>query len=257
VSKKFTKGFSDLRTLLKKTETEAEAKAALKSEQFSTRKLPTRPAPVTRPPRQMSANDKFIVDTLEIKLEALPLDQLYDARLTLIDALEVVSNSKISIQSQIDSKDDHLDESGHSWKERAKAALRFKGQEEQLLKNRVVLADELIARKKPAPPLKLVTPAPVSNPPPNVVTPYEIRTNIPRPSVRLSANNWDRYPFDKLETVNHSFCFGPEIDAGEARGLITAAQRGLGRFFSYRTMPDGIIAVWRTDGPSNRRRKPK
>ena len=249
MSRKTIKGFSELRAHWKKTETDAEAKAVIKGGEFHTRKLPKRPvAPVKNPRSNISANDQFIVDTLEIQLECLPLDQLYDARLTIIDAMECVSECKISIQDQLDSKEDSIDDQGRSWKNRATAALRFKIQEGQALKKQLALVDELIAQLKP--PLKLVTPEPPSSPP----KPYEIRTDVQRPSIRKSSSEWSKYPFDQLVTEQQCFYFEQGFDADEVRRLITAAQRHLNRRFSYRT-EDGVISIWLAVGPPIVRKK--
>ena len=251
MGKKSIRDFADLRSLLKKTETEAEAKALVKSAEVSTRRLPKRP--VVKPTRQMSATDQFIVDTLAIPVTQLPLNQLHDARLTIQEAAECANNSMLSIQRQLEmTGDHHVDDQGRSWKPRAESALRFKIQEGQELQKKMQLVDELIARAKPA--LKLVEP-PAPPAPPAPAAPYEIRTSVPRPSVRLTSEEWSKYPFDKLETKDHSFRFSPEITANEARRLITAAQRHLSRYFSYRTERDGVIAVWRTDGPSRTTKK--
>ena len=248
MSKKTIKGFAELREHWKKTETEADAKALLKGREFHTKKLPKRPAPPVKAPRQMSDNDKFIVDTLAVKLEQLPIDQLYEARLTIHDAIELVNSSLVSIQEQIDTKEDHLDEQGRSWKTRATAALNFKVQEGQELKKRMKSINEIIAREKPA--LKLVTlePAPVKA--------YEIRTDVQRPNIRKSSSEWSKYPFDKLVTEQQCFYFEPGFDADEVRRLITAAQRHLNRRFSYRT-EDGVISIWLAVGPPIVRKKKK
>jgi hypothetical protein len=255
MSKKFTKGFSNLRTLLKKTETEAEAKAARKGIEFSTRKLPRKPEK-PRKPRSLSAQDQFIVDTIAIPLELLPNDQLNEARHTIIDAIDVVRASKESIQEQIDRYIGFGDEQSRDWKARASSALRFKIQEEQQLKQRITLVNDLIARFRP--PLKLVEPPPPVEPPepPKAAAAFEIRTGIPRPKVHAPGKDWRDYPFDKLETYDQSFRFGTET-AREVRTLITAAQRELGVYFSYRTEPDGVIAVWRKEGPDSSRKRRK
>ena len=252
MSRKTIKGFSELRTHWKNTETEAEAKALIKSGGFHSRKspkLPKRPIPPPVKNRPMSDNDKFIVETLTLQLDCLPLDQLYDARLTILDAIETVSDSKISIQDQIESNEDHLDDQGRSWKARAQAALRFKIQEGQALKKKIAAIDELIARKKP--PLKLVTPEPPPSSPPK---PYEIRTDVQRPSIRKSSSEWSKYPFDQLVTEQQCFYFEPGFDADEVRRLVTAAQRHLNRRFSYRT-EDGVISIWLAVGPPIVRKK--
>lgn len=245
MSRKTIKGFADLRTLLKKTESEAEAKAALKGAEVRLRRLPTRPEmpPPIKDSRNMSTVDKFISDTLTLSLDNLPLDQLHEARTTIQDAMHCINDNMVSIQRQLELKDDHFDEQGRSWRQRAEAALRFKVQEGKMLQKKMTQLDDLIARLKPTPPIKLVPP-----PPPAVA--YEILTNVPLPSPRQSSDEWRKYPFEKLETSQHSFRFAPEMTASEVRRLITAAQRHTGRHFAYRTMPDGVIAVWRTDGPS-------
>jgi hypothetical protein len=244
MSRKTIKGFAELRTLLKKTETESEAKAILKGGEVKLRRLPVRPdVPPAKDPRSMSVTDKFIVDTLAIQLDTLPLEQLYDARITIQDAMECANASMVSIGHQLESKEDHLDPQGRSWRPRAEAALRFKVQEGKMLQKRLTMVDEMIARMKPQPPLKLVPP-----PPPPMA--YEILTDVPLPSPRQSSDEWRKYPFEKLETPQHSFRFAPGMSANEVRRLITAAQRHTGKHFAYRTMPDGIIAVWRTEGPS-------
>ena len=252
MSRKTIKGFSELRAHWKKTETDAEAKAVIKGGEFHTRKLPKRPvAPVKNPRSNISANDQFIVDTLEIQLECLPLDQLYDARLTIIDAMECVSDCKISIQDQLDSKEDSIDDQGRSWKTRATAALRFKIQEGQALKKKIAAIDDLIARKKP--PLKLVTPT--VPPVPTTVAPYQIHKGIPLPNPRgNSSNEWRKYPFDKLVEKGDCFPFAPGISASQVRTMITAAQRALGTRIAYRTK-NGVIWVWFNDQPPITRNK--
>jgi len=258
MSKKPIKDFASLRSLWKKTETEAEAKAALKGAEVSLRKLPRKPLGPIRTSRQMSATDKFIVDTLAISLEQLSLEQLNDARITIQDAMECVNYSLVSIQRQLDNTvEGHYKDQDHDWKQRAEAALRFKSQEGQGLHKQMALVDELIARAKPA--LKLVTSppppkeeAPAPAPQPVVAAPYEIRTNAPRPNVHQSEE-WRKYPFDKLG-IDQSFRFGDETP-DQVRRLITAAQRNLGRHFSYRRESDGVIAVWRVEGPSPSRRR--
>ena len=87
-------------------------------------KMPKRPVVAVKH-RPMSATDKFIVDTLALPLEELPLDQLHDARITLQDAAECTNNSMLSIQRQLESTEIH---SSDDWKQtwRLTAALRFK-----------------------------------------------------------------------------------------------------------------------------------
>jgi len=244
MSRKTIRGFAELRTLLKKTESEAEAKAVLKGGEVSVRRLPKRPDVLPpKDPRNMSTVDKFISDTLAISLDQLPLNQLHDARLTIQDAMQCINDNMVSIQRQLELKDDHFDEQGRSWRQRAEAALRFKVQEGKMLQKKMLMLEDQIERLKPQPPLKLVPP-----PPPAMA--YEILTDVPLPSPRQSSDEWRKYPFEKLETPQHSFRFAPEMTAAEVRRLITAAQRHTGKHFAYRTMPDGIIAVWRTEGPS-------
>jgi hypothetical protein len=252
MSKKSIRDFSELRSLLKKTETEAEAKAAMKGGNPGPHKMPKRPlVPVKH--RPMSAIDKFIVDTLAIPLERLPLDQLHDARISIQDASECVNNSMLSIQRQLESTETH---SSDDWKKRATAALRFKVNEGVLLQQRLKLTDELISRMKPA--LKLVEPSkPIEPPkpaPPKVVattSAYEIRTDAPRPNTHQS-DEWRKYPFDKLG-IGQSFRFGTET-SDQVRRFITSAQRHLNRHFSYRTERDGVLAVWRVEAPSRGRK---
>jgi len=235
MSKKFTKGLSSLSSLLNRAETEAKAKAAA---------LPKRPTAPVKSNRQISDSDQFIIDTLALQLGQLPPDQLPDARSTIIGAIECANNSMVSIQQQIDTRENPYDDQGRSWKPRAEAALRFKRQEEQGLQKQLALVDNLIARAKPS--LKLVTPTPSPEP----TRAYEIRSGIERPTLR--RDEWRKYPFDRLE-VGQSFRFDTET-AEEVRNLITAAQRHLDRRFSYRTESDGVIAVWRTEEPPRPRK---
>jgi len=256
MSKKTIRDFSELRSLLKKTETEAEAKAVIKGDSMGPQhKMPKRPL-VPMKYRPMSAIDKFIVDTLAIPLEQLPLDQLHDARTSLQDAAECANNSMLSIQRQLETTDAH---SGDDWKKRATAALRFKVNEGVLLQQRLKMVDELIARVKP-PGLKLVevvkvTPPKVEppkiEPPKLVASAYEIRSDAPRPNTHQS-DEWRKYPFDKLG-IGQSFRFGTET-SDQVRRFITSAQRHLNRHFSYRTERDGVLAVWRVEAPSRGRK---
>ena len=252
MSKKSIRDFAELRSLLKKTETEAEAKAVIKGGSPGPHKMPKRPIVAVKH-RPMSATDKFIVDTIAIPLEKLPLDQLHDARITLQDAAECANNSMLSIQRQLESTEIH---SSDDWKKRATAALRFKVNEGVLLQQRLKLVDELIARSKPA--LKLVEPTKVAPPkpvePPKVVATavaYEIRTDAPRPNTHQS-DEWRKFPFEKL-AIGQSFRFGNET-SDQVRRFITSAQRHLNRHFSYRTERDGVLAVWRVEAPSRGRK---
>jgi hypothetical protein len=243
---KIIKGFSELRSAWKQTETEADAKALIKGGGFHTRKLPKRPAPQpSKSPRSMSATDQFIVDTLAIQLDQLPLDQLYDARLTIQDAIECTFSSKESILHQLDTVEDHYDDQGRSWKLRAAAALRFKVQEGQELKKQLRLVDDLITKAKPTTVLKVVeatqAPAPVIS--------NQIRRGVPLPNPRQSNNEWRKYAFEMLSHKDDSFPFPLGTNGNEARRMITAAQRVLNKRFSYRTERDGRIWVWLAGGP--------
>jgi hypothetical protein len=278
MSKKSIRDFSELQTFMKKTETEAEVKGLLKGEFGGHRHKPKPILPVSptkRVTRNLSATDHFIIDTLKIPLADLSPDQLQNARDTIREAMTCAQDSMQSIKRQLESVASNDD----TWKRRAETALRFKVVEGQELQKRMLKIDELIAQAKP--PLKLVvTPPPVVakppapppvaakpppppvavKPPPQViVTPapspagaYEIRSNAPRPNVHHS-DEWRKYPFEKLG-IGHSFRFGTET-ADQVRRFISAAQRHLGRHFSYRKEPDGVIAVWRVEGPSPSKRR--
>jgi hypothetical protein len=253
MGKKSIRDFSELRTLLKKTETEAEANAEMKKS-VGTRKaatLPKRPEPQRRPAR-LSATDMFIIETIEIKLGQLPADQWPEVRDTLREAMECVSASMVSIKHQLDTIEDHFDEQGRSWKQKAAAALRFKVEEGKQLQQKMQLLDDLI-RGGPPPALKLVTtePTPPTASSSQPAPAYEIRTDVPRPRGHNTKDEWRKYKFAQLE-INQSFRFGTETP-DQVRRLIHAASRNLQRHFSYRTEPDGVIAVWRID-PSSRRK---
>jgi hypothetical protein len=251
---KIIKGFSELRSAWKQTETESEAKALMKSGGFSTRKLPKRPAPIpSKNPRSMSATDKFIEDTLAIPLKQLPLDQLYDARLTVLDAIECAFSSKESILHQLDTIEDHVDDQGRSWKQRAEAALRHKVREGQELKKQLKSIDEMIAREKP--PLKLVEAAA-----PSITAAQPVMVGkiyrVPIPNPRLRSEDWRQFQFEQLVHPEDCFPFPLETTPGKARRVIGSAQRALSKRFSYRTREDGHIWVWLAQGdPIKRARK--
>jgi hypothetical protein len=238
--KKSLRSFAELRSALKRTESDSEANALVKSS-AGTRKTPVRPvlteAPVSRP-RHMTPVDRFIAAALEIDLTKLTDDALHHAYVMLGKALNHANQATVSIRTQLDSKDPSADP---EWHGRALGALRHKTFEIDQLQRTLALCESMMAKAKPAPApvVKLVPPPP---PPPAA---YEIRDDVPLPAAYGAADAaWRKYPFDKLK-VGQSFRFEPEVTAKQVRAFIVYAQRSLGWRFSYRVERDKVCAVWR------------
>jgi hypothetical protein len=257
--KRSVRDFSELRSLLKKTETEAEAQAEVRASE-GTRSLPRAP----KPRRAPSPADEFIVATLGISLREIPVGQLADVRCTIREAIETANHAIIVIRGQLEAAGGPIGVDERSWRVRAGAALQHKIFEGQALQKKLQQVDELL--KAPAPvkllpmptkPTTVVSLLPSAPSKPVAAPAYEIRTGVPRPVGRHFDHDaeWKKYPFARLN-VDQSFRFPPDVSAEKVRGLVSAAARNLGWRFSYRTEQDKVVAVWRiVDGPGPGRRK--
>src|SRR5215467_5782266 len=143
--KKSLRSFAELRSALKRTESDSEANALVKSS-TGTRDRPTKSkSELTRiassRPRYMSPADRFIAAALEIDLSKLSGDALHDAYVALGKAVLYAQQAIDSIRAQLDEKDPKHDS---EWHNRATGALRHKGFEIQHLRNAMALCESML-----------------------------------------------------------------------------------------------------------------